>query len=70
MICPTDKVGNFFEQDWTGQIRLKDFRNLDYWRKRWERLDLYAFGDMGCTRRVWMAAPPIARPVRIDKAAV
>jgi hypothetical protein len=48
MICPTGKMENLFGQDWTGGIGLKGFRNLDYWRKRGERLDLYAFGGMAC----------------------
>jgi hypothetical protein len=33
MICPTGKVENFLEQDWTGQIRLKGFDKFSFWRK-------------------------------------
>jgi hypothetical protein len=32
MICPTGKAEYFCRKDWTGKIRLKGFRNLDFWR--------------------------------------
>jgi hypothetical protein len=33
MICPTGKVENIFEQDWTAQISLKGFDKFDFWCK-------------------------------------
>jgi hypothetical protein len=33
MICPTGKVEYFFNQDWTGKIRLKGFSKFDFTRQ-------------------------------------
>jgi hypothetical protein len=34
MICPTGKMENFLEKDWTDGIGLKGFDKFGFWRNR------------------------------------
>jgi hypothetical protein len=73
MICPTGKVENIFERDWTAQIRLNGFKKFNFWRNAGasalvERSDIARSpksaetgpsDEVACTSRTydWMTTP-------------